>query len=226
MRPTYYRTGYQGETKLLTQLRFIHNWVIVGIQWIGRWWVLVHCGQVIRRSVSKDTKYLPSSSFLFWGWRQANFDWPIVPQKLKLWRLLKIGGSVLMYIVPPFTPAYRWKENNICQSIWNKSVVLKWRTCWGTYWEPIRNLEGIPWEHIGTQGKMKKYPFRPPNLKGIETRHLGPSHWLKGKQIPPPPPNLAWKVHCPSRHWTVHSPPQIELEKKTSPPTSRQRFYN
>jgi hypothetical protein len=24
------------------------------------------------------------------------------------------------------------------------------------YWEPIRNLEGTPWEHIGKQGKMKK----------------------------------------------------------------------
>ncbi len=28
----------------LTQLRFIHNWVITGIQWMLRWWVLVHCG--------------------------------------------------------------------------------------------------------------------------------------------------------------------------------------
>jgi hypothetical protein len=28
----------------LTQLRFIHNWVITDIQWMVRWWVLVHCG--------------------------------------------------------------------------------------------------------------------------------------------------------------------------------------
>jgi hypothetical protein len=28
----------------LTQLRFIHNWVIVGIQWRVHWTVLVHCG--------------------------------------------------------------------------------------------------------------------------------------------------------------------------------------
>jgi len=36
---------------------------------------------------------------------------------------------------------------------------------WGTYWEPIRKLEGTPWEHIGKQGKMEKKSFRPPKLK-------------------------------------------------------------
>jgi len=30
--------------KILTQLRFIHNWVITGIQWLVHWCVLVHCG--------------------------------------------------------------------------------------------------------------------------------------------------------------------------------------
>jgi hypothetical protein len=29
---------------ILTQLRFIHNEVIRGIQWMVCWWVLVHCG--------------------------------------------------------------------------------------------------------------------------------------------------------------------------------------
>ncbi len=28
----------------LTHLRFIHNWIITGIQWMVCWWVLVHCG--------------------------------------------------------------------------------------------------------------------------------------------------------------------------------------
>jgi hypothetical protein len=28
----------------LTQLRFHHNWVITGIQWMLHWWVLVDCG--------------------------------------------------------------------------------------------------------------------------------------------------------------------------------------
>ncbi len=30
--------------QILTQLRFIHNWVITDIQWMVCWWVLVHCG--------------------------------------------------------------------------------------------------------------------------------------------------------------------------------------
>jgi hypothetical protein len=91
--------------QILTQLRFIHNWVMMGIQWMVQWWVLVHCGQVIKRSVSIDTKYL-TSSFLGRG-RQANLIGPLFPQKMKLWRLLKIEGSVLMYIVPPFSPTHR-----------------------------------------------------------------------------------------------------------------------
>jgi hypothetical protein len=39
-------------------------------------------------------------------WAKNQFDWPIAPKKMKLWRLLKIEGSVLMYIVPPLGPTY------------------------------------------------------------------------------------------------------------------------
>jgi hypothetical protein len=39
--------GYQGWNQILTQLRFIHNWVIRGIQWMVCWWVLVHCGRYV-----------------------------------------------------------------------------------------------------------------------------------------------------------------------------------
>jgi len=44
--------------------------------------------------------------------------------------------------------------------------VLKWRA----YWEPIRNLEETPWEHIGKHEKMifKKIlptPLPPPKLE-------------------------------------------------------------
>jgi len=169
----------------------------MGIQWTVQWWVLVHFGQVIKRSVSIDTKYLPSS-FLGRG-RQANFDWPIAPQKLKLWRLLKIEGSVLMYIVPLFSPTYRWKKNNICQRRWNTSAVLKWRTCWGTYWEPIRNSGGALWELIGKHEKMKRKPFLPPKLK----RNRSKAPWafpLAERKTNLSPIKLAWEVHCPSRH--------------------------
>jgi hypothetical protein len=37
---------------------------------------------------------------------QNQFDWPIAPKKMKLWRLLKIESSILMYIVPPLGPTY------------------------------------------------------------------------------------------------------------------------
>jgi len=78
--------------------------------------------------------------------------------------------------------------------------------------EPIRNLEGTHWE---TGQNEKNNPSRPPHLNGIKARHIGPSHCLKGKQIllSPPQIKLAWKVHYPH---------QIQLEKKTSPPTSHQ----
>jgi hypothetical protein len=33
-------------------------------------------------------------------------DWPIVPKKMKLWRLLKLEGYGLIYIVPPLGPTY------------------------------------------------------------------------------------------------------------------------
>jgi len=34
------------------------------------------------------------------------------------------------------------KEDNICQSIWDKSEVL-WRTCWGTHWELVEHIENL-----------------------------------------------------------------------------------
>jgi len=62
------------------------------------------------------------------------------------------------------------------------------RTCWGTHCElgeHIGNPLGTQREHcentLGNMEKWKKNPSRPPNLKGMKARHLGPSHWLKGK---------------------------------------------
>jgi len=37
---------FQDETKVLTQLRFIHNWVIMDFQWMLYWWVVVRYGHV------------------------------------------------------------------------------------------------------------------------------------------------------------------------------------
>jgi hypothetical protein len=63
-----------------------------------------------------------------------------------------------------------------------------WRTCWGTYWEPIRNLEGTPWEHIGKQGKMKKKSFLPPKLKRSKSKAPWAFPLAERKTNPPPPP--------------------------------------
>jgi hypothetical protein len=53
-----------------------------------------------------------------------------------------------VYSFWPLAQLYRWKEDNICQSIWDKSGVL-WRTCWGTHCElgeHTENLMGTHWE--------------------------------------------------------------------------------
>jgi hypothetical protein len=71
---------------------------------------------------------------------------------------------------------------------------------------------------------MEKKSFPPPKLK----RNKSKAPWafpLAERKINPPPCaqiKLAWKVHCPLSKWTwtVHSPHQIQLEKKTSPLTS------
>jgi hypothetical protein len=56
---------------------------------------------------------------------------------------------------------YGWKEDNICQSIWDKSEVL-WRTCWGTHWELIKgNIVRTHWEPGENE---KKIPAPTPKL--------------------------------------------------------------
>jgi len=96
---------------------------------------------------------------------------------MKLWRLPNIESSILKYRIPPLWPGYIGeKENTICQSIWDKSEVLR-RACWGTHWElgeHIGNLMGTNWK-----------------LKGNIVR----THWQPGKYEknsspnPPPPPS-------------------------------------
>ncbi len=71
---------------------------------------------------------------------QNQFDWPIAPKKMKLWRLLKIEGSVLMYIVPPLGPTY------IGESA--KAYGLKVRCLYGEHvGEHIVNLGNILGTH-------------------------------------------------------------------------------
>jgi hypothetical protein len=89
----------------------------------------------------------------------------------------------------------------------------------GTYWEPIRNLEGTLWEHIGKQGKMEKKSFTPPKLK----RNKSKAPWafpLAERKINPHPPRpnkTCMESPLSKWTWTVHSPHQIQLEKKNLP---------
>jgi hypothetical protein len=65
----------------------------------------------------------------------SQFDWPIAPQNMKLWRLLKIESSVLMYIIPPVWPAYIGERI----TTFAKTYGLKVRCVYGEH----------PREHIG-----------------------------------------------------------------------------
>jgi hypothetical protein len=112
-------------------------------------------------------------------------------------------------------------QNMLRNTLWTK----------GTYWEPIRNLKGTPWEHIGeTRKNGKKKSFSSPKLK----RNKSKAPWafpLAESKINLPPHaqiKLAWKVHYPLSKWTwpVHFPHQIQLEKKKiplQPPTTPTR---
>jgi hypothetical protein len=81
---------------------------------------------------------------------------------------------------------------------------------WGTYWEPIRNLEGTPWEHIGKQGKMEKKSFYCPSgfrggfiLPFLYKARTGPAGTL------PCPARPCWPPSQPVSPSPVPSPPLL-----------------
>ncbi len=119
--------------QILTQLRFIYNWVIMGIQWMVHWWVLVHCGQVNRRSVNIDTRYLPSS---FW-WGADKPIWMADCSQKNETMEAPQNRRFCFDVCSSSTSAHlhKWKENNICHSVQDKSEALIWRTCGGTHCE-------------------------------------------------------------------------------------------
>jgi len=90
---------------------------------------------------------------------------------------------------------------------------------WGTFREPIRNLEGTPWEHIRKQRKLKKKSFvPPPQFKRNKNKAPWPFLLAERKINPPPSPpiKLTWKVQCPVSEWTLDSPlstPNIAWKK-------------
>jgi hypothetical protein len=69
-------------------------------------------------------------------WAKTNLIGPLPPKKMKLWKLLKIEGSVLMYIVPPLEPTYIGESG--------KAYGLKVRFLYGEHvGEHIVNLGNI-----------------------------------------------------------------------------------
>jgi hypothetical protein len=55
--------------------------------------------------------------------------------------------------MPTFAKAYGIKVRCYGEHVRNTLAT------WGTYKEPIGNLKGAEWIHIGNEGKMKKNPF-------------------------------------------------------------------
>jgi len=75
------------------------------------------------------------------------------------------------------------------------------------------------------QNETKKSPSCLPNLKGIKARHLGRSHWRKGKQILLAPQiKLAWKVHVQvdTGQSTIHTKYSLKKKPPLQPPTTPQ----
>jgi hypothetical protein len=96
-------------------------------------------------------------------------------KNLKLWRLPKIEGSILKYIVPPLWPTYIGER----RATLAKAYGIKVR-CYeehvGEHIENLRTMLGILWEHIrntlGTRKNEKNPPPHPllQNLKGKKAR--------------------------------------------------------
>jgi len=67
-------------------------------------------------------------------------DWPIAPKKMKLWRLFKIEGSILIFIVPPLGPTYIGERRTTLA----KTYGLEMKCLYGEYVEEhIVNLGNI-----------------------------------------------------------------------------------
>jgi hypothetical protein len=70
-------------------------------------------------------------------------------KKMKLWSLLKIEGSVLMYVVPPLQPNYIGeRRTTFAKAYMIKMYMIKMRFLYGEHVEEhIVNLENILGTH-------------------------------------------------------------------------------
>ncbi len=144
-----------------------------------RWWVLVHCVQVIRRCVNAVTRYLTSSfgggavggGGGRWG-PTSQYDWPIAPKKRTMeapqsrrfcFNVFRSSTSAHLYIGERWTTFAKAYGINV-RCLYGEHVEDNTLWTWGTYWESSRNIERTPWEHIGKQGKMEKKISPPPKF--------------------------------------------------------------
>jgi hypothetical protein len=75
---------------------------------------------------------VPPKLFFFFFLGMSQFDRPIIPKKMKLWRLPKIEGSILKYRIPPLWPTYIYR--------WKRTTFAKVRCYWELFGEHVRNL--------------------------------------------------------------------------------------
>jgi len=102
----------------------------------------------------------------------------------------------------PLTHLHRWKEDNNCQSIWDKSEVLL-GTLWGTCQELGKSLVWAP-----PRGPRPLPPWPPTHKKKREdpSLHDSTSHWMHGNSIP--------KIAC---HYFWPGLVTVVLPKNTPP---------
>jgi hypothetical protein len=95
--------GYQGWNQILTQLRFIHNRVVRGIQWMVCWWVLVHCGCYLILMV---VPHLHQTGGIIGSQFSQNWDENSTEEKMKRTKLVFVNhvDPQRNFIPPPLPP--------------------------------------------------------------------------------------------------------------------------
>ncbi len=111
---------------ILTQLRFICDWVIMDIQWMVRWWVLVHCCPISLISIIQE----------------GQEDW-----NQKSWELM-IAALEPTYLTLHFTLAHTTLNNLLtyCQLLHSCDIAfnhLLWCTLLFLLWRVLQSFSLI-----------------------------------------------------------------------------------
>jgi hypothetical protein len=83
----------------------------------------------------------------------SQFDSPITPKKMKLWRLPKIEVSILKCRAPPLWPTYIGKR----RTTFAKAFGIKARCYWELFEEHVRNMGTLYFDqpHPSPQNKKR-----------------------------------------------------------------------